>query len=73
LNVFEFVLGVVVVGLLYKLLVVRMRYKVSNDEQAAARSLARQLDALEERVRVLEQIVTDERHEVRRQFDDLNG
>lgn len=66
MNPFQFVLvlifGVVLMGLTYELLVRRMRHTEARRAQAddaVNRELGRRLDELEERIRVLERIVTD--------------
>jgi len=73
INVFEFVLGVVLIVFVYKTI---ETYIKSRPEQAKAgedSDLDAELHALEERVRVLERIVTDERYDLKRQFKDLEG
>ncbi len=60
-------------GFGYKLIAAWMRNREqyrSSDESANA-ALVQRLEQLEERVRVLERIVTDDRFELKQQFKDL--
>lgn len=70
----EFVLAIIVIVLLYKLLDSYLRNRAGKREahleQEAHDALSR-VGELEERVRVLERIVTDEGYDVRREFRDL--
>jgi membrane protein implicated in regulation of membrane protease activity len=71
---FDFVLIVVALTFAYKLLDVWLKHKVaqrSTEEPSA--DLLRKLAEVEERVRVLERIVTDERYDLKRQFKDLGA
>jgi len=43
----------------------------SNSDESANAALVQRLGELEERVRVLERIVTDDRFELKQQFKDL--
>jgi uncharacterized membrane protein len=74
MNVFEFVIAIVVLSFVYRLMVAWIRERASSrssgDEPAKAALLER-LGQLEERVQVLERIVTDERFELKQQFKDL--
>jgi uncharacterized membrane protein len=74
MNVFEFVIAIVVLSFVYRLMVAWIRERAnsrsSGDEPAKAALLER-LGQLEERVQVLERIVTDERFELKQQFKDL--
>ncbi len=74
MNPFEFVIAILGMVFLYKLMAVSIgRRHQKNDERAdsAAIELQRTLEKLEERVRVLERIVTDERFDLKQQFKDL--
>jgi len=76
MNAFEFVIVIVILGFIYKLLAAWMRSRElsrSNDDSANANVAAMQqrLGQLEERVQVLERIVTDDRFELKQQFKDL--
>ena len=76
MNPFEFVITIIVLGLGYKLIAVWMQSRAlsrSNDESANASAalMQQRLEQLEERVRVLERIVTDDRFELKQQFKDL--
>ena len=72
---FEFVIVIVIVGSVTKLLMAWMRNKESrrsSDESANENAaLVQRLEQLEERVKVLERIVTDDRFELKQQFKDL--
>jgi hypothetical protein len=71
---FEFVIVCVALSFAYKLLTGWMRsreYSRRNDESAANTELVQRLAQLEERVKVLERIVTDDRFELKQQFKDL--
>jgi hypothetical protein len=49
----------------------RERRRQAQAEQAEVQKTQEQLAALEERIRVLERIVTDDRYELRQRFRDL--
>jgi len=73
MNPFEFVLTVIALSFGYKLIAAWMRSRDqsrSSDESANA-GLVQRLEQLEERVQVLERIVTDDRFELKQQFKDL--
>jgi len=69
---FEFVLTIIVLSFAYKLIDgwLRTRAQTRADDPDKAVLLQR-LDQVEERVRVLERIVTDERFDLKQQFKDL--
>jgi hypothetical protein len=71
---FEFAIAIVALVLIFKLvkLVMVQRGTRNRDETVNADLLAR-LAQVEERVRVLERIVTDERFDLRQQFKDLES
>jgi hypothetical protein len=75
MNAFEFVIIVIILSFIYKLLSAWMRSRAfrSNDESVNANAalMQQRLEQLEERVRVLERIVTDDRFELKQQFKDL--
>ncbi len=77
MNPFEFVIIIISLSFLYKLLSVWIQHKDSRraGERASDEAIATQqrLNDMEERVRVLERIVTDERFDLKRQFRDLGG
>jgi hypothetical protein len=73
---FEFVIVCVALSFAYKLLAGWMRNREHDrrsGESAANSELLQRLEQLEERVRVLERIVTDERFDLKQQFKDLAG
>lgn len=70
-QVFLFVLAIVVIGLGFDLLKTHLeskrRARATVDDEAHLEQLAR----LEERIEVLEKIVTDERYDLKRRIDSL--
>jgi len=70
----EFVLPILALIFVYKLirLVIVQRNQPRRDDSVNAELLAR-LNEVEERVRVLERIMTDERYDLKRQFEDLEN
>jgi hypothetical protein len=77
MNPFEFVIVIVVLSFIYRLISLLLQRKDTrrSSEQASDEALAmqRRLNEVEERVRVLERIVTDERYDLRQQFKDLGS
>jgi len=73
LNVFEFVIVLVVAVLAFKLWETHMAQKRVASEQGGGKDVESKLNSLEERIQVLERIVTDPQFELRRQFKDLEG
>ena len=78
MNPFEFVLGLITLILIFKL--IKLAIDQSQSKSAAARhddavnaEWTERLRQIEERVQVLERIVTDERYDLKRQFKDLGG
>jgi hypothetical protein len=74
MNPFEMVLGIVFFACATKVIMSVIgafgrRRQTSEDRELDAR--LRRIEALEERVRVLEKIVTDRRYDLRREFDEL--
>ena len=75
MHVFEFALAMVAIVLIFKLIRAALVHKSTaprRDDSVNAELLER-LDQVEERVRVLERIVTDERYELKQQFKDLGA
>jgi hypothetical protein len=75
MNPFEFVIIILVLTFLFKLVNTFIQAKGTRraDDVAAveAEELRRRLASVEERVQVLERIVTDEAYDLKRQFKDL--
>jgi len=77
MRIFEFVVTIVAISLIYSafMALIRARHRKSHlkDEELEADRLAdrERLEDLEERVSVLERIVTDKKSALRRQFSDL--
>jgi len=74
MQAFEFVIPLVALILVYKLirLVIVHKNPPRRDNPVDAELLER-LNQVEERVRVLERIVTDDRYDLKRQFEDLEN
>ena len=74
MNPFEFVIVIIVLSFGYKLIAgwMRSRSQMTVEEPGRAELLKR-LDGVEERVRVLERIVTDDRFDLKQQFKDLEA
>jgi hypothetical protein len=73
---FEFALALIALLLIYKaikLALVHNKTAPSRRDDAVHAELTERLPQLEERVQVLERIVTDERWDLKRQFKDLAG
>jgi hypothetical protein len=70
MNVFEMVLGIVFFTCLAKVIISFTRRRPTRDERMLEERLSR-VEGLEQRVRVLERIVTDRRPDLRREFEDL--
>jgi len=71
MNPFEFVLAIVLVGMFFKLLQKRMDRRHENETAGESNELRARLAELEERIQVLERIVTDDRADLKREFRDL--
>ncbi len=74
MNVFEFVILIVLIvtiGRLIEKRVGRRHHREVPDGEAVGTETAAKLENLEERIRVLEHIVTDEGYELRKKFRDL--
>jgi adenine-specific DNA methylase len=76
MNPFEFVIVIIVLSFLYKLVSLALQNKHQSrnrEDEAANGELLKRLEEVEERVRVLERIVTDERFDLKQQFKDLGA
>jgi hypothetical protein len=73
MNPFELAFAIVALVLVFKLLKTTMERKTSRQDDAVNAELQERLNQVEERVRVLERIVTDERHDLKQQFRDLES
>ena len=72
MNPFEFVIAIIALSFLYKLVDVWVKQKAGRrTEGSVDNQVLRRLGEVEERVRVLERIVTDERFDLKQQFKDL--
>jgi hypothetical protein len=73
MNPFEFVIAILAIVFGYRLFSMRMRHRDAQrapDTQQIA--WQQRLDQLEERVKVLERIVTDDKYDLKRQIEELN-
>jgi len=77
MQVFEFVLAIVFIalaaGVINNIIRVKAKRQVSDDSAADAAHYLAQLEALEDRVQVLERIVTDRSYDVKQKFRDLES
>ena len=72
MQAFEFALALVALILLFKAVSLAIVHgKRPRRDDAVNAELAERLRQVEERVQVLERIVTDERYDLKRQFKDL--
>jgi hypothetical protein len=76
MNAFEFVIVIIILSFIYRIILAWMRnreFRSSHDDSANANAalMQQRLEQLEERVKVLERIVTDDRYELKQQFKDL--
>lgn len=74
MNVFEMVIVIVIVGCVTGVLNNFIKHKKSGNSEDMDDILDRLdgVDELEERVRVLEAVITDQNYELKKQFQDLN-
>ena len=73
MNPLELVIAILALSFLYKLFDTWIRQNSGRRAQAAENETLRRLNEVEERVRVLERIVTDERFDLKREFKNLGG
>jgi uncharacterized protein YicC (UPF0701 family) len=76
MNPFEFVITILVLSFIYKLVSTALQNKSQSrvrEGDAVNAELLQRLEQVEERVRVLERIVTDERFDLKQQFKDLGS
>jgi len=74
MNAFEFVILIVLIvtiGRLIEKRAGRRHHREDSEAEAAGTGTTARLEDLEERIRVLEHIVTDEGYELRKKFRDL--
>ena len=72
MQVFEFVLAIIAMGMVFKLIKFAIAHnKLPRRDDALNQELVERLNQVEERVRVLERIVTDEKYDLKQQFKDL--
>ena len=74
MQVFEFAIAIVALVLIFKLIklgIVHNKAAAPRREDPVNAELLERLRQVEERVQVLERIVTDERYDLKQQFKDL--
>ncbi len=73
MNPFEFVIAIIVIVFGYKLVTMRMQQKhMRRPDDPDRIAWQQRLDQLEERVKVLERIVTDDKYDLKRQIEALD-
>jgi len=70
---YELAIALVATVFVYKLVRLAILRQPTRRDDTANTDLVNRLAEVEERVRVLERIVTDERHDLRQQFKDLES
>jgi hypothetical protein len=74
MHVFEFALAIILLAFVFKLINTALRQGYfRRQEPKVDTELVARLHEVEERVRVLERIVTDERFDLKQQFKDLSS
>jgi hypothetical protein len=75
MHFFEFALALAAIVLVFKLIrtVIVHKSRAPRRDDSVNVELMERLNQVEERVRVLERIVTDERYELKQQFKDLGA
>ena len=71
MNVFEFVLILLVIVFVYRIVESYIKGRPDRDKTTEANDMDARLKEMEDRVRVLERIVTDDRYDLKRKFEDL--
>lgn len=73
MNPFEFVIAIIAIVFGYKLISQRMQHKHTHRAPDTEQVVWQQrLDQLEERIKVLERIVTDDKYDLKRQIEELD-
>ena len=70
---YELAISIVAIVFTYKLIRLAMLRRHTRRDDTANTDLLNRLAEVEERVRVLERIVTDDRHDLKQQFKDLES
>lgn len=73
MHAYELAIAIVAIVFTYKLIRLAMLRQPTRRDDTANTDLLNRLAEVEERVRVLERIVTDDRHDLRQQFKDLES
>ena len=70
---FNFVIAILFIVFAYKLVALRMQHKnLRGTDDSDRLAWQQRLDQLEERVKVLERIVTDDKYDLKRQIEALD-
>lgn len=73
MNVFEFVLIILVIVFVYRVVDTYIKSRSDRDKVSEETDMDARLREMEDRVRVLERIVTDDRYDLKRKFEDLEN
>lgn len=75
MNPFELALGIVLIVFIFRLLDnhFKRNAEAKQSEAPDGEDMLARVDAMEERIRVLEKIVTDDRYDLKREFKDLGS
>jgi hypothetical protein len=73
MHAYELAIALVAIVFVYKLVRLAILRQPTRRDDTANTDLQNRLAEVEERVRVLERIVTDDRHDLRQQFKDLES
>jgi hypothetical protein len=71
MNVFEFVLILLVIVFVYRVVDTYIKSRSDREKTSEDTDMDTRLQAMEDRVRVLERIVTDDRYDLKRKFEAL--
>lgn len=71
INVFEFVLIMLVIVFVYRVVDTYLKSRTDRFKAGEDTDMDARFQEMEERVRVLERIVTDDRYDLKRKFEDL--
>jgi hypothetical protein len=76
MNPFEFVIAIIAIVFIYKLVSMRISHRhlqnMRGTDDADRAVWQQRLDQLEERIKVLERIVTDDKYDLKRQIEELD-
>jgi len=72
MNVFEMVVIIVALGIIGNIITIAVKTRRKHANQQIDQHTAERIDKLEERVKVLERIVTSDRYDLNQQFKNLD-